>query len=89
MELAEIRQKIDAIDEELVKLFVRRMKAVEQVAASKHDTGRPVRDPAREKAILDRVAAEVGPGYADAARQLFQSLMSISRDHQKNIISTI
>lgn len=87
MQLEEIRQEIDTIDEELVKLFVRRMKAVEQVAASKHDTGKPVRDPVREQAILERVGKAVGPGYEEAAKRLFSSLMSISRERQQDLLN--
>ena len=89
MNLEGIRREIDAIDEELVKLFVRRMKAVEAVAASKHDTGRPVRDPAREQAILSRVAHAVDADYANAAKDLFSELMSISRRHQHDLIDKV
>ena len=54
MQLSNIREKIDAIDEQLVKLFVERMNVVGEVAASKKDTGKAIRDHARERAIIIR-----------------------------------
>ena len=83
MELNEIRKEIDAIDEELAKLFVRRMACADQVAEAKRGTGKPVLDPGRERAILAKVAELVGPELADGASELFRTLMSISRGRQR------
>ena len=86
MELTEIRREIDEIDDEMAKLFVRRMKAADAVAAAKRGTGKPVFDPARERDILARIATEVGPDLADEARLLFATLMSISRGRQRALL---
>ena len=56
-----IRNEINSIDEELVKLFKRRLEIVEEVAASKRESGAAVTDPARERAILSRVSAGSTP----------------------------
>ena len=71
MNLNEIRSEIDAIDGELVKLFVRRMEASEKVAAAKRGSATPVQDPAREREILAKVAKAVGPDFENEARLLF------------------
>ena len=83
MELKDIRKEIDAVDEEMVKLFVRRMKAADAVADAKRGSGRPVFDPAREREILARVSKSVGPTMEDEARLLFSTLMSLSRGRQR------
>lgn len=83
MELGEIRQEIDAIDGEMVKLFMRRMKAADEVAEAKRGSSRPVFDPAREREILAKVSKTVGPGMEDEARLLFSTLMSLSRGRQR------
>ena len=83
MELTEIRREIDAIDEELAKLFVRRMACADQVAEAKRGTDKPVLDPGRERAILAKVAELVGPELAGGASELFRTLMSISRGRQR------
>jgi chorismate mutase len=45
MELAEVRKEIDAIDEDLAKLFLKRMELSAKVAACKREKGLPVYDP--------------------------------------------
>ena len=83
MELTEIRKDIDAIDEEMAKLFVRRMDCADRVAEAKRGTGKAVLDPGREREILAKVAERVGPGLATEGRLLFSTLMSISRGRQR------
>lgn len=82
-ELSEIRREIDGIDAELVALFVRRMRAVEDVAEAKRASGIAVLDAAREQAVLDRAAAIAGADYAAEARELMTWVMSISRRRQR------
>ena len=57
-DIKEIRKEINGIDEELVRLFRRRLEIVEEVAQSKRERRAPVLDPAREREILYRVAGE-------------------------------
>ena len=78
-DIKEIRKEINGIDEELVKLFRRRLEIVEDVAKSKRERRAPVLDPAREREILYRVAGEVGPEYENGARLLFSTLFGISQ----------
>lgn len=86
MELADIRQTIDAIDDELVGLFVRRMEASAAVAEAKRETGKPVYDAVREQIVLDRVAAKAGSRFADETRRLYTAIMDISKDRQRRIL---
>ncbi len=78
-----IRNEINGIDDELVKLFVRRMGASERMAEVKRMASAPVQDPARERSILAKVAAAVGPDLENEARLMFTTLMSISRGRQR------
>lgn len=83
-ELEDLRKEIDSIDEELVKLFVRRMDASSEVAAVKRASGISVHDPKREREILVKVAKEVGPELENEARLFFTTLFSISRGRQRS-----
>lgn len=85
-DIAEIRGEIDAIDDQLVELFRRRLQIVEQVAANKKERGAPVFDPVRERAILSKVAKAVGPEYENGACLMFSTLMSISRARQRIVL---
>ena len=78
-----IRNDINGIDDELVKLFVKRMEASEKMAEVKRENGRPVQDPARERSILSKVAQTVGPDLENEARLFFTTLMSMSRGRQR------
>ena len=83
MKLEDIRQEIDAVDEGMTRLFVRRMQAADAVADAKRGSGKPVFDPARERAILAKVAKTVGPELESEAKLFFATLMSISRSRQR------
>ena len=82
-DLVAIRKEINEIDTELVGLFVRRMRAAEDVAEAKRGSGKPVSDPGREREILAKVAKTVGPDLENEARLVFTTLMGISRGRQR------
>ena len=86
-DIESIRNEINSIDEELVKLFKRRLEIVEEVAASKRESGAAVTDPARERAILSRVSEAVGENYENGARLFFSTLFSISRARQRLMLN--
>ena len=48
-ELVKLRDEIDAIDDQIVGLFERRMAVAENVAAYKRSVGKPVLDKERER----------------------------------------
>jgi len=78
--------EIDAIDDQLADLVRRRLDIVGEVAAAKREKGVPVSDPARERAILTRVAEKVGPEYENAARLVFTTLFGVTKARQRAMI---
>ena len=84
--LKKARVEIDRIDEELVKLFLKRLEVSRDVALAKRATGGSILDPAREREILTRVSEAAGPENENAARLFFSTLFSISKARQRNII---
>ena len=82
MELNELRNQIDAIDDQLVNLFCRRMEISAQVADYKKEHNLPVFVPARERAILKTVAEKAGPEMANYTRVLYSMLFELSRSYQ-------
>lgn len=85
MELSDIREKIDAVDEELLKLFLRRMSLSEDVAAAKSTQGLSIFNRAREREILARVTAEAGDKER-YAYHLFTTLFHLSRARQAELL---
>ena len=82
MELQDIRRNIDAIDDELVQLFARRMDCARAVAAAKRETGRAIRDRAREREIVNRLTARAGEEYAPYVKTLYSQIFDLSRSYQ-------
>ena len=82
MELNDIRKSIDTIDDELVQLFARRMECSKQVALAKQQTGKPIRDHARERAIVNRLTAAVGDECAPYVKALYSQIFDLSRSYQ-------
>ena len=83
MELDELRNQIDEIDNDLVKLFTARMQLAAQVADYKKSQNLPIYVPARERAILQDVAAKAGPEMANYTRVLYSMLFELSRSYQR------
>lgn len=84
MSIEELRQEIDAIDEELVRLFVKRMGVSAQVADHKRQSGRAVLDPSRERQLLERVSELAGEDLESQTRVLYNLILSLSRSYQNH-----
>ena len=82
MDLQEIRAQIDGIDNELVRLFERRMALAGDVAAYKREQGLPVSDRTREREIVSRVTQGMDEQNAAYTKVLFSTLFDLSRSAQ-------
>lgn len=82
MDLNEYRQEIDEIDDQLVKLFGKRMEVAAKIADYKKENGLPILVPAREREKLQDVAAKAGPEMAGYTRVLYSMLFELSRSYQ-------
>ena len=82
MDIKELRGQIDAIDEELVTLFCRRMEVAEQIADYKREHNMPILVPAREREKLQDVSAKAGTDMANYTRVLYSMIFELSRSYQ-------
>ena len=85
MELSEIRTKIDAVDDQLLDLFLQRMALSEEVAAYKNDHHLPILNKERERAILAKVTEKSGDKER-YAYHLFSTLFELARSRQAELI---
>ncbi len=85
MDINELRKQIDAIDDQLVRLFVQRMEVAQQIGAYKIANGLPVLDATREEGKLQDIAAKISPEIADYACELYKKLFELSRQYQKEV----
>ena len=83
MDLSKLREELDRIDGQIVKLYEERMEYCSQVADYKIETGRNVLDKAREEEKLRKVRALVhNECNAHGVQELFEQIMSMSRKLQ-------
>ena len=86
MELSEIRAKIDAVDDQLLDLFLKRMALSEEVADYKNQHNLPILNRTREREILARVAEKAGDKER-YAYHLYSTLFELARSRQAELIS--
>jgi len=83
MELYAIRQKIDAIDEDLLKLLNDRMEFVHHVGEMKRGSGASIYRPEREKAIIQRLnKISKGRLTSSAIEAIFLEIFAVSRNFE-------
>ena len=88
LDLTQLREKIDSIDDQIVRLFEERMAVSEKVARFKIETGKPVFDPEREKQKLSNLSHQAtGEFNSRGIYELYRQIMSISRKRQYQLIS--
>lgn len=86
-DLSEIRVEIDSIDNEIIKLFKRRMDCAKEVGIYKKENNIPVLNQGRENEILDEVEKKGGE-YGAHARLLYSNIMELSRALQHGIVGS-
>ncbi len=84
-DLSQIRADIDAVDDQIVQLFVERMRLAKDVAHSKMASGAQLAHTDREQAILLRVCSAAGD-YAPYAKRLFETLFALSKEYQAHVM---
>ena len=88
MDLAEIRQRIDATDRQIVELYEQRMDLCREVAQYKIEHGKKVFDHAREMEKLAMVRSLAHGDFNEkGVQELFEQLMSMSRKMQYQILT--
>lgn len=82
MELDELREQINGIDEEIAKLFIKRMGLCLDVSRYKIENSMPVFQRGREKDILDKMKEMFPDDLKSSSQVLYQTIMDISKCRQ-------
>src|SRR2546425_7578769 len=81
-----LRQQIDRIDDQLLRLLSRRAELALAIAEQKARSNSEVYAPAREKGVLERLArANRGPLPAHLVRAIFREIISASRSLEQRL----
>lgn len=87
MDINNLRERIDEIDNEMAKLFVRRMETSLDIAKYKKENNMPVLNRARERDILNRVTEITGAELEEYTKILYQTLFDLSRSYQNRYLT--
>ncbi len=85
LNLEEIRKEINGINDEMLKLFIKRMELSAHVSRYKKANGLPTLDRKREEAILQNVVDSTPEQYRPYALEFFKEMMKLSRDYQDSL----
>lgn len=85
-DLADIRQKIDALDDQLIRLLNERAALAREIGVIKHRESLPIYSPDREMKLLrSLVARSTGPLKPEAIRAIYREIMSASLSLEKDV----
>jgi len=86
-ELDLLRKEIDKVDEELVKLFERRMELAVKIGGIKKQKGMEVFDAERERQVIEKAIGRLKNKHlAEELKIFFKSLMDSSKKIQYDIM---
>jgi chorismate mutase / prephenate dehydratase len=81
MTLEELRQQIDAIDNQMLQLLIQRMEVVKKVGDLKRATNTIIYRPEREKSIIDRLESQTtGLLNRSAIEAIYLEIFAVSRN---------
>ena len=80
MDLLPYRERIDALDDEIVRLFARRMEIVEEMMRLKRESGVSPEDAGREAEVVERLSAQVPASLRPAVAWLYETIFSIGKN---------
>lgn len=85
MEINELRNEIDALDREIVRLLVSRMGVSAKVAEYKIKSSMPVLDKTREEALLKKIS-DLSGNMSEYTIEIYLEILKQSRAYQDKLI---
>jgi chorismate mutase len=83
--LAELREHVQRLDEEIIRLLAERVRVARRIGAAKRELAQPTLNPSREAEVVRR-AGELARAAAlpdEPIRELFWAIIALSRDAQR------
>lgn len=82
MDITDYRKQIDGIDDEICRLFAKRMEVVYSIGKYKSEHDVPLNSGSREREILTRISKQLPPDMEDFGRVLYRSMFDISKAYE-------
>lgn len=87
-EIEKLRNQIDSIDNDIVKLFEDRMDTAAKIAAYKKENNIPVLNRSRENEVIESSTQGLhNKVFSKYIKEIFTTLMKVSREYQTDLLS--
>ena len=86
MDIESLRNEIDATDREIASLISHRYDLTDAIGAIKKTGGKTVRNPEREKVVIENAKNAADSRYEDEIQAIFEQIIALSRNRQENMI---
>ncbi len=83
MNIQELRKEIDSINDEMLKLFIKRMEISYLIGKEKAKEGKGVLDRKREEEVLEYVVANSPQNIQNYSIEFFRHIMNLSKQYQE------
>lgn len=87
MKLEDLREKIDAIDDEIAKLYTERMEVAREIGMVKEMEKINLINTTREKEIISRVTSQMPDEIKLYGKQVYETMFSTSKAYQSRLMS--
>ncbi|MBR6653616.1 MAG: bifunctional chorismate mutase/prephenate dehydratase [Oscillospiraceae bacterium] len=87
MDLKDLREQIDNIDNEIVRLFQERMRVAADVAEYKKANGKAILDKARERQKLNDIVSKTDEEFKSYTHVLYSLMFELSRSYQGRLLN--
>lgn len=84
-ELEKIRNKINAVDSKMAKLFIKRLKLAEQAGEAKKAAGLPIEDTDREKTVMEENLKGIEEEYRIFYKEFIKTNIRLSKAREHSL----
>lgn len=81
-QLEQYRTEIEQVDDELIKLLIKRMELSKKIGEYKKSNGLSVYDPKREEELKIKNLLKVEEIYKSGYSEIFETILKVSKDFQ-------
>lgn len=84
MNIYELRDELSAIDDEMLKLFIRHLQLTQLIGREKAAEGKGLYDRKAEEELLEKVVANSPQDMQNYTLELFRNVMNLSKEYFKD-----
>lgn len=81
MKIEELRNEIDVVNSEILKLFIKQLELTSLVGEERAKEGKGIYDRKREEDILEKITAETPQDMQNYSIEFFRNLISLSKEY--------